>query len=93
MIESENFLLEMNRKEVEGLMTALYSDGLLASAKLFDESIKEIDDSEILQNQLETFKEDVGTLADLLLLVSLMKSKWTTNYPKGSGFKSLSSPD
>ena len=75
MIESENFLLEMNRKEVEELMTASYSDGLLASAKLFDESIKEIDDSEILQNQLETFKEDVGTLADLLLLVSLMKSK------------------
>ena len=75
MIESENFLLEMNRKEVEELMTASYSDGLLASAKLFDESIKEIDDSEILQNQLETFKEDVGTLADLLLLVSHMKSK------------------
>ena len=75
MIESENFLLEMNRKEVEGLMTALYSDGLLASAKLFDESIKGIDDSEILQNELETFKEDVGTLADLLLLVSHMKSK------------------
>lgn len=75
MIESENFLLEMNRKEVEELMTASYSDGLLASAKLFDESIKEIDDSEILQNQLETFKEDVGTLADLLLLVSLMESK------------------
>ena len=75
MIESENFLLEMNRKEVEELMTASYSDGLLASAKLFDESIKGIDDSEILQNELETFKEDVGTLADLLLLVSLMKSK------------------
>ena len=75
MIESEDYLLEMNRKEVVELMTATYSDGLLASAKLFDESIKEIDDSEILQNQLETFKEDVGTLADLLLLVSLMKSK------------------
>ena len=75
MIESENFLLEMNRKEVEGLMTASYSDGLLASAKLFDESIKGIDDSEILQNELETFKKDVGTLADLLLLVSHMKSK------------------
>ena len=75
MIESENFLLEMNRKEVEELMTASYSDGLLASAKLFDESIKGIDDSEILQNELETFKEDVGTLADLLLLVSHMKSK------------------
>ena len=75
MIESENFLLEMNRKEVEELMTASYSDGLLAGAKLFDESIKGIDDYEILQNELETFKEDVGTLADLLLLVSHMKSK------------------
>lgn len=73
MFESEDYLLEMNRKEVEGLMTASYSDGLLAGAKLFDESIEEIDDSEILQNQLELFKEDVGTLADLLLLVSLMK--------------------
>ena len=75
MIESEDYLLEMNRKEVEELMTASYSDGLLAGAKLFDESIKGIDDSEILQNELETFKEDVGTLADLLLLVSHMKSK------------------
>ena len=75
MIESEDYLLEMNRKEVEGLMTALYSDGLLAGAKLFDELIKGIDDSEILQNELETFKEDVGTLADLLLLVSHMNSK------------------
>lgn len=75
MFESKDYLLEMNRKELEELMTATYSDGLLASAKLFDESIKEIDDSEILQNQLETFKEDVGTLADLLLLVGLVKSK------------------
>lgn len=75
MFESEDYLLEMNREEVEGLMTASYSDGLLAGAKLFDESIEEIDNSEILQNQLESFKEDVGTLADLLLLVSLMKSK------------------
>lgn len=75
MFELEGYLLKMNKEEVEGLMIASYSDGLLASAKLFDESIEEIDDSEILQNQLESFKKDVGTLADLLILVNIMKSK------------------